>query len=109
MGSIIMPFHSITDSQSKGSPRIAELSVARWHPSTVTVGIEIPIVGKPARELFRAAVVDLAANLNEAVIVGDDIGSDVRGGQAVGTTGVLVGTRNIVPAIWKRGAQRPTT
>ena len=29
---------------------------------------------------------------NEAVIVGDDIDSDVRGGQAIGLTGVLVKT-----------------
>jgi HAD superfamily hydrolase (TIGR01458 family) len=55
-------------------------------------GIRIPIVGKPAPEFFRAALADLGADINEAVVVGDDIGSDVRGGQAVGMTGVLVKT-----------------
>jgi len=55
-------------------------------------GIEIPIVGKPAPEFFRVALHDLGADMNEVVIVGDDIDSDVRGGQAVGMTGVLVKT-----------------
>ncbi len=55
-------------------------------------GVEIPVVGKPAPEFFRAALLDLGADPNEAVMVGDDIDSDVRGGQAVGMTGVLVKT-----------------
>jgi len=55
-------------------------------------GIRIPVVGKPAPEFFHAALVDLGADVNETVIVGDDIDSDVRGGQAIGLTGVLVKT-----------------
>jgi ribonucleotide monophosphatase NagD (HAD superfamily) len=55
-------------------------------------GIEIPVVGKPASEFFGAALLDLGGDWNEAVIVGDDIDSDERGGQAVGMTGVLVRT-----------------
>jgi HAD superfamily hydrolase (TIGR01458 family) len=55
-------------------------------------GIQIPVVGKPAPEFFRAALIDLGADVNEAFIVGDDIDSDVRGGQAIGLTGVLVKT-----------------
>ena len=55
-------------------------------------GIEIPVVGKPAPEFFHAALLDLGADINEAIIVGDDIDSDVRGGQAVGMTGVLIKT-----------------
>jgi len=60
-------------------------------------GIEIPVVGKPAPEFFRAALLDLGAEVNEAFIVGDDIESDVRGGQAVGMTGVLVKTGKYRP------------
>jgi HAD superfamily hydrolase (TIGR01458 family) len=55
-------------------------------------GIEIPIVGKPAPEFFQAALDDLAVRPAEALMVGDDIGSDVRGAQALGITGVLVRT-----------------
>lgn len=54
--------------------------------------IEIPVVGKPAPEFFRPALLELGADTNEAIIVGDDIDSDVRGGQAIGMTGVLVKT-----------------
>ena len=43
-------------------------------------GIEIPVVGKPAPEFFRAALLELDADINEAMVVGDDIDSDVRGG-----------------------------
>lgn len=55
-------------------------------------GIQITVVGKPAPEFFRAALAELGADVNEAVMVGDDIDSDVRGGQAIGMTGVLVKT-----------------
>lgn len=60
-------------------------------------GIEIPVVGKPSPEFFRAALLQLDADSNETLIVGDDIDSDVRGGQAVGMTGVLVKTGKYRP------------
>jgi HAD superfamily hydrolase (TIGR01458 family) len=55
-------------------------------------GIEIPIVGKPSAEFFMSALFDLGAEATGTIMVGDDIDSDVRGGQAVGMTGVLVQT-----------------
>ena len=61
-------------------------------------GIEIPVVGKPAPEFFRAALLELGTESNEVIIVGDDIDSDVRGGQAVGMTGVLVKTGKYRPS-----------
>jgi HAD superfamily hydrolase (TIGR01458 family) len=61
-------------------------------------GIEIPIVGKPAPEFFQAALDDLAVGAADALVVGDDIGSDVRGAQAVGITGVLVRTGKFRPS-----------
>ena len=61
-------------------------------------GIEIPIVGKPAPEFFRAALDDLAVGPADALMVGDDIGSDVRGAQAIGITGVLVRTGKFRPS-----------
>ena len=60
-------------------------------------GIEIPVVGKPAPEFFRAALLEFGADTDEVMIVGDDIDSDVRGGQAVGITGVLVRTGKYRP------------
>jgi HAD superfamily hydrolase (TIGR01458 family) len=61
-------------------------------------GIEIPIVGKPAPEFFQAALDDLAVGPANAFMVGDDIGSDVRGAQAIGITGVLVRTGKFRPS-----------
>jgi HAD superfamily hydrolase (TIGR01458 family) len=55
-------------------------------------GIEIPVVGKPSAEFFLTALLDLGAEATGTIMVGDDIDSDVRGGQAVGMTGVLVKT-----------------
>jgi HAD superfamily hydrolase (TIGR01458 family) len=55
-------------------------------------GIEIPVLGKPSANFFLSALFDLGAEAAGTIMVGDDIDSDVRGGQAVGMTGVLVKT-----------------
>jgi HAD superfamily hydrolase (TIGR01458 family) len=60
--------------------------------------IEIPFVGKPAPAFFHAALADLGVSPADALMVGDDIGSDVLGGQAVGMTGVLVKTGKFRPS-----------
>lgn len=55
-------------------------------------GIEIPVLGKPSPEFFRAALAAIGTDPGETIMVGDDIDSDVRGAQAVGIAGVLVRT-----------------
>jgi ribonucleotide monophosphatase NagD (HAD superfamily) len=69
--------------------------------------IEIPIVGKPAPEFFQAALDDLAVGPADALMVGDDIGSDVRGAQAIGITGVLVRTGKFRPSDLDGEGQAP--
>ncbi len=71
--------------------------------------IEIPVAGKPAQAFFHAALTDLGVRADHAVMVGDDIGSDVLGAQAVGMTGVLVRTGKFRPSDLdpKDGAGRP--
>jgi HAD superfamily hydrolase (TIGR01458 family) len=71
------------------------------------VGIEIPIVGKPAPEFFQAALDDLAVGPADALMVGDDIGSDVRSAQAIGITGVLVRTGKFRPSDLDGPGQAP--
>jgi len=61
-------------------------------------GVEIPVVGKPAEAFYHAAVEELGVDAGNAVMVGDDIGSDVLGAQAVGLTGVLVRTGKFRPS-----------
>lgn len=60
-------------------------------------GIEIPIVGKPSEAFFGAALAELGRAPRDAVMVGDDIRSDVLGAQSLGMTGVLVRTGKYRP------------
>jgi len=55
-------------------------------------GKEAVLVGKPDPLLFHSALADLGVDASEAVMVGDDVNSDVGGAQAAGIRGVLVKT-----------------
>ncbi len=70
-------------------------------------GMSATVVGKPAPAFFRAALDRLGARPGEAIMVGDDIGSDVLGAQALGITGVLVRTGKFRPADEDRADGRP--
>jgi ribonucleotide monophosphatase NagD (HAD superfamily) len=50
------------------------------------------VVGKPSRAYFEAALAELGAGAGGAVMVGDDVESDIGGAQAVGMRAVLVRT-----------------
>ena len=50
------------------------------------------VIGKPAREFFLTALNDIGCATNEAIMIGDDIVSDVGGAQECGIQGVLVRT-----------------
>lgn len=55
------------------------------------------VVGKPAGAFFGAALQDMGVDASEAVMVGDDIVSDVGGAQKSGIQGVLVRTGKYRP------------
>jgi HAD superfamily hydrolase (TIGR01458 family) len=55
-------------------------------------GVEAEVVGKPTAAYFKAALAELGASPPEAVMVGDDVESDIGGAKAVGMRGVLVRT-----------------
>jgi HAD superfamily hydrolase (TIGR01458 family) len=55
-------------------------------------GVEAEVVGKPSRAYFEAALDALGARPEEAVMVGDDVETDVGGAKALGMRGVLVRT-----------------
>lgn len=65
-------------------PFLAGLELASGTTATMT--------GKPAPTFFTSALERLAVDAAEALIIGDDVESDVIGGQAAGLTGVLVKT-----------------
>ncbi|MGX2038794.1 TIGR01458 family HAD-type hydrolase [Methylocaldum sp. MU1018] len=55
-------------------------------------GIQATVMGKPSPDFFRIALQDMGLTAREAAIVGDDIDSDIGGGQKAGLTGILVKT-----------------
>lgn len=70
-------------------------------------GATATVVGKPAPAFFQAALDRLGADAGQAVMVGDDIESDVLGAQALGLTGVLVRTGKFRAADLERADGRP--
>lgn len=62
-------------------------------------GIAPTVVGKPAPVMFTDALGDLGCVPQAAVMVGDDVHSDVLGAQAAGLTGVLVRTGKFRPEL----------
>jgi HAD superfamily hydrolase (TIGR01458 family) len=54
--------------------------------------VRADVVGKPAPAFFQAALGLVGVAAGEALMVGDDVTSDVLGAQAAGLTGVLVRT-----------------
>lgn len=55
-------------------------------------GVEATVMGKPSPDFFRIALQDMGLRPDETAIVGDDIDSDVGGGQKAGLLGILVKT-----------------
>jgi HAD superfamily hydrolase (TIGR01458 family) len=69
--------------------------------------ITATVVGKPAQEFFAAALADMDVRPDDAVMVGDDLASDVVGAQAAGVCGVLVRTGKFRPSDLEKGNVRP--
>ncbi len=65
------------------------------------------LVGKPSAAFFAAALASLGVAPGEAAVVGDDLESDVGGGQAAGMRGILVKTGKFRPEDLDRPGARP--
>jgi HAD superfamily hydrolase (TIGR01458 family) len=70
-------------------------------------GREAVLAGKPSPAFFRAALDACGVAPEEAVMVGDDLESDVGGAQAAGLRGVLVRTGKHRPEDTARSRVRP--
>ncbi|MCB5186958.1 TIGR01458 family HAD-type hydrolase [Methylobacillus caricis] len=55
-------------------------------------GTEAMIIGKPSTAFFQIALADLKVPASEALVIGDDIDSDIGGAQKAGLRGILVRT-----------------
>ena len=60
-------------------------------------GIEAQVVGKPTAAYFEAALEELGAAPVDAVMVGDDVESDIGGAKRLGMRGILVRTGKFRP------------
>ncbi|PWI14014.1 TIGR01458 family HAD-type hydrolase [Streptomyces sp. Act143] len=70
-------------------------------------GVEAVVTGKPSRAFFGAALARLGVGADEAVMVGDDVESDVLAAQAAGVTGVLVRTGKFLPGALRDASGTP--
>ena len=70
-------------------------------------GKKATLVGKPAPDFFAAALASLGVAPAEAAVVGDDLESDVHGGQAAGMKGILVRTGKFRTGDLERTQVRP--
>ncbi len=62
---------------------------------------------KPSRAFFEAALARLGVGPGEALMIGDDIESDVLAAQRLGITGVLVRTGKFLPEAVERASGSP--
>lgn len=60
-------------------------------------GITAKVIGKPNPEFFQSALDEIGLQRNQAVMIGDDINSDVHAAQKCGLRGVLVKTGKFRP------------
>jgi HAD superfamily hydrolase (TIGR01458 family) len=60
-------------------------------------GVTAEVVGKPSPEFFRLALADLGVPAERAVMVGDDIATDIGGAKAAGLGAFLVRTGKFRP------------
>ena len=70
-------------------------------------GTEAEVAGKPAAAFFATALARLGADAAGAVMVGDDIDSDVLAAQRQGLTGVLVKTGKYLPRTHRAASGTP--
>jgi HAD superfamily hydrolase (TIGR01458 family) len=70
-------------------------------------GTEAEVVGKPAAAFFAAALAHLGANASHAVMIGDDVETDVLAAQRHGLTGVLVKTGKYLPRTHRQASGTP--
>ncbi|MFE6623399.1 HAD-IIA family hydrolase [Streptomyces sp. NPDC057740] len=69
--------------------------------------VEAEVTGKPSAAFFEAALAHVGTGAGEAVMVGDDIESDVLAAQRAGVTGVLVRTGKYLPSTHRDASGTP--
>ncbi|MBC2900557.1 TIGR01458 family HAD-type hydrolase [Streptomyces cupreus] len=68
---------------------------------------EAEVTGKPSAAFFEAALGRLGVGAEQALMVGDDVESDVLAAQRAGVTGVLVRTGKFLPETLREASGTP--
>ena len=71
-------------------------------------GVTAEVAGKPSAAFFAAAAESMDVPLELRVVVGDDLGADVKGAEAAGARGVLVKTGKFEPSDLKAASETST-
>ena len=71
-------------------------------------GTTAKIMGKPSETFFKIALESLQCSPNEAIVVGDDITSDIRGAENTKMRSVLVKTGKFKPDQLENPVAKPT-
>ncbi len=71
-------------------------------------GTTAKIMGKPSETFFKIALESLQCSPNEAIVVGDDITSDIRGAENTKLRSVLVKTGKFKPDQLENPVAKPT-
>lgn len=71
-------------------------------------GVKATTVGKPSKEFFEMALADVGTEAGNAVMVGDDIESDIGGGLGDGIASILVRTGKFSPDKLEESGIEPT-
>ena len=71
-------------------------------------GVHATVLGKPSSSFFAAALETLDSDPGQALVVGDDLASDIRGAQLHGMRTALVRTGKFRPDVYERSGIRPT-
>jgi len=61
-------------------------------------GKKAQIIGKPSKDFYEQACASMGIALDEAVMIGDDIQSDILGAQEAGLQAILVRTGKFMPS-----------
>lgn len=71
-------------------------------------GKQATVTGKPAELFFQRALAHVGCRADQALVIGDDMGTDVLGAARIGATSVLVGTGKYTPGAERMlGSVRP--
>ena len=98
---------SVVKMGRSGTARGAAARTAFLAGLELACGVTATMTGKPGPTFFRAALDHVGADAAEVLMVGDDLMSDVVGGQAVGLRGVLVRTGKFLPRDLERADEAP--